>query len=70
MPAQAKAHLSINPDTSYATRDNIAVPTVTLGRSATVVATNAATAINAAYRSTVDTDVTISNIDTPASVAA
>lgn len=67
MPAQAKTHISISPDTSYATRDNIAVPQKTLGRTAAVVAVNADTHIETSLRSTADSDVALSGLDTPVS---
>lgn len=70
MPAQSKQPFTSSVDANYASRDNIVVPTVTLGRSAAQVATNAVVELNQRFRSTVDTDVAISNIDTPGSVAA
>jgi hypothetical protein len=56
---------SLSPDTSYL-RSNIAVPTVTLGRSAAVVATNADTRIE----DSLPPDATVTALPTPASVSA
>lgn len=58
------ANYSQSPDTSYL-RTNIAVPTVTLGRSAAAVLANADTALEDRLPS----GVTASPANTPASVA-
>jgi hypothetical protein len=56
---------SLSPDTSYL-RSNIAVPTVTLGRSAAAVAVNADTRIE----DSLPPDATVTALPTPASTGA
>lgn len=65
IPVQSDPHLSYSPDTSYL-RTNIAVPTVTYGKSAAQVATDADTELE----SHLPTTITTAAVPTPASTAA
>lgn len=59
------AHFSLSPDTSYE-RDNIVVPTLTLGRTAAAVAVAADTR----FEDVLPTTSTITGLPTPGSTAA